>query len=160
MNEDQFWTAIEAAWQKVGGYHTERSSLALGKLSEANAEKLVGVADEVVAVLRTWLDTLSPGDLLAFDRILERKLYDIDRAEVQRATDGGDDGFLYARGLIIAAGKAYFDAVNQKPSTAMMGLQCEDMCYLSWHLYQEKFGELPESEISRESCSNAQGWEK
>jgi hypothetical protein len=95
---------------------------------------------------------------LAFDRILERKLYDLDRAEIHEHTDGSDDGFLYARGFIVAAGKDYYDAVLAKPSTARMDLECEEMCYLSWELYEENFGVLPPSEISRESCSNTAGW--
>lgn len=159
MNEEQFWAAIETAWQTVGGYEAPRSRLALGKLSESKAEELVEVVDEVVAVLRRALDGLPLEDLLAFDRILERKLYDIDRAEVQEATDGSDDGFLYARGFIVAAGQAYYDTVNKTPSTATMNLECEDMCYLSWNLYEEKFGDMPPSDISRESRSNALGWE-
>jgi hypothetical protein len=32
------------------------------------------------------------------------------------------------------------------------------MCYLSFHLHEEKFGEAPPSDISRESCSNKSGW--
>jgi Protein of unknown function (DUF4240) len=108
--------------------------------------------------LRKRLERLSADELLAFDRILERKLYDIDRAEVQQHTDGSDDGFLYARGFIVAAGRDYYEAVNANPAIAMMDLECEDMCYLPWHLYQEKFGDIASSDISRESCSNRAGW--
>ena len=95
---------------------------------------------------------------MEFDRILERKLYDIDRAEIQEHTDGSDDGFLYCRGFIVAAGAGYYDAVNADPSVAIMDLECEEMCFLSWHLYREKFGEMPDSGISRESGSNKAGW--
>ena len=79
----------------------------------------------MVAALRTQLDRLSAADLLAFDRILERKQYDIDRQEVQEHTDGSDDGFLYARGFIVAAGRGYYDAVNADPSVALTDLECE-----------------------------------
>lgn len=114
--------------------------------------------EEVVLALREQLSQLSAPDLLAFDRILERKLYDIDRAEIQEQTDGSDDGFLYARGFIVVAGKAYYDAVNTNPSVAMMDLECEEMCFLSLHVHQEKYGEVSQSGISRESCSNKTGW--
>jgi hypothetical protein len=149
---------IESAWQAVGGKAKARQRLADGKLSEEKAEDLVEAMEEVIPALRGQLDGLSGPDLLAFDRILERKLYDIDRAGVQEYTDGSDDGFLYARGFIVAAGKGYYDAVNARPSIAMMDLECEDMCYLPWHLHEEKFGPVAASGISRESCSNTAGW--
>lgn len=82
----------------------------------------------------------------------------MDRAEVQEHTDGSDDGFLYARGFIVAAGRAYYDAVNADPSVAVMDLECEEMCYLSWHLYLDKYGEIPASGFSRESFNNTAGW--
>jgi hypothetical protein len=149
---------IETAWQAVGGKAKARQRLANGKLSEEKAEELVEALEEVIPALRDQLDRLSGPDLLAFDRILERRLYDIDRAEVQEHTDGSDDGFLYARGFVVAAGKGYYDAVNARPSIAMMDLECEDMCYLPWHVHEEKFGPVPPSGISRESCSNKAGW--
>jgi hypothetical protein len=158
MDESRFWSLIESAWQAVGGKTRTRLKLAEGKLSEDRAETLVESLEEVIPALQAQLDQLSAEELLAFDRILERKLYDLDRAEIQEHTDGSDDGFLYARGFIVAVGKGYYDAVNAKPATALMDLECEDMCYLPWHLYREKFGEMPASDISRESCSNKAGW--
>jgi hypothetical protein len=158
MDDTQFWSTIESAWQTVGGKTAARRKLAEGKLSDEKAEELLEALEEVIPALREALDGLPADELLAFDRLLERKLYDIDRAEVQEHTDGSDDGFLYARGFVVAAGKGYYDAVNAKPSTAMADLECEEMCYLPWHLYRDKFGEMPASGISRESCSNRAGW--
>jgi hypothetical protein len=37
-------------------------------------------------------------------------------------------------------------------------LECEEMCYLPFHIHEEKFGAVPQSGISRESCSNKAGW--
>jgi hypothetical protein len=158
MDESRFWSLIESAWQSVGGKTKTRQKLAAAKLSDERAEALVEALEEVIPALRAQLDSLAAAELLAFDRILERRLYDLDRAEVQEHTDGSDDGFLYARGFIVAAGKGYYDAVNARPATALMDLECEEMCYLSWHLYREKFGEMVPSGISRESCSNKAGW--
>jgi hypothetical protein len=158
MDENQFWSMIEDAWKSAGGKSKARAKLAQGQLSEDEAERLWESLEEVISSLREGLDRLSAEELLAFDRILERKLYEIDRAEVQEHTDGSDDGFLYARGFIVAAGRGYFDAVNADPSRAMMDQECEEMCYLPCYLYQEKFGEMPRSEICRESCSNKAGW--
>ena len=158
MNEKRFWSLIEAAWQSVGGKAKDRQKLAEGKLSEGKAEALMETLGEVVSALTDLLGKLTASELLEFDRILERKLYAIDRAEIQEHTDGSDDGFLYARGFIVAAGAGYYEAVNADPSVAMMDLECEEMCYVSWHLYRDKFGDMPDSGISRESCSNKAAW--
>jgi hypothetical protein len=158
MDDTRFWAMIETAWQAAGGKVKDRKKLAEGKLSDENAEELLESLDEVIQVLRSQLGQLSAADLLAFDRILERKLYDIDRAEIQEHTGGSDDGFLYARGFIVVAGKGYYEAVNAKPSVALMDLECEEMCYLPLHLHEEKYGDVPQSGISRESCSNKAGW--
>jgi Protein of unknown function (DUF4240) len=158
MDEARFWTVIETAWKADGGKLGARRKLAEGKLSEEKAEDLIESLGVVLGALRSQLDDLTSEELLEFDRILERKLYDIDRAEIQEHTDGSDDGFLYARGFIVIAGKAYYDAVNANPSTAMMDMECEEMCYISSHLYEEKYGDIPPSGISRESCSNKAAW--
>ena len=158
MDDTRFWALIETAWKAVGGKVKVREKLAEGKLSEEKAEELLESLEEVIPALREQLSELPAADLLAFDRILERKLYEIDRAEIQEHTDGSDDGFLYARGFIVAAGKGYYDAVNAKPSVAVMDLECEEMCYLSLHIHEDKFGKVPQSGISRESCSNKAAW--
>lgn len=158
MNEERFWSMIEKAWDTGAGMKSERSKLSKGKLSEEDADALTEALDETIEALREQFSGLDKEDLLEFDRILERKLYDLDRAEIQEFTDGSDDGFLYARGFIVAAGKGYYDAVNAKPKIAMMDMECEDMCYLSFHVYKERFGDMPQSGISRESCSNKAGW--
>src|SRR5437879_2513330 len=147
MDDNRFWSLIESAWQAAGGKAKTRQKLAAGKLSEDRAETLVEALEEVVPALRELLNQLSKEELLAFDRILERKQYDIDRADIQEHTDGSDDGFLYARGFIVVAGKDYYEAVKAKPAVALMDLECEEMCYLSWHLYREKFGDMPPSGI-------------
>ena len=81
-------------------------------------------------------------------------------ADVQAVTDGSDDGFLYARGFIVAMGRDFYDAVTRNPQLAVMDAECEEMCYFFAHLYRARFGEFPEtgSGISRESCSNLDGW--
>jgi hypothetical protein len=158
MGEKHFWSLIEFAWQAVGGKMEERQKLAEGKLPEEAANALCESLDDVIPALTEQLELLSADELLAFDRILEQKLHDIDRRDVHDHTDGSDDGFLYARGFIVAAGKGYYEAVNATPAVALFDLECEEMCYLSWHMYHEKFGEVPASGISRESCSNEAGW--
>jgi len=121
-------------------------------------DSLVESLDTVISVLREQLSRLLIGELLAFDRMLERKLSDIDRADIHEQTGGSEDGFLYCRGLIVALGRGYYEAVQRNPAVAVVDAECREICYLSWNLYQERFGEVPASEISRESCSNVTGW--
>jgi hypothetical protein len=159
MDSERFWSLIETAWKVAGGHHKERNLLAAGKLSEEAAYQLEEALDDVIPSLREALKALSKEDLLAFDCILEKKLYDLDRKEVQAVTDGSDDGFLYARGFIVALGQSFYEAVLADPAKALTDFECEEMCYLSFHIYEEKFGEMPRvSAISRESGSNHSGW--
>ena len=158
MDESRFWTIIQGAWASVGGYQATRRQLAQGISDDEAVRELEGALDEVMRALEAALELLDAPELLTFDRILERKLYDIDRAEVHEATDGSDDGFLYARGFIVALGQEFYEAVNANPSKALMDFDCEAMCYPSRWLYEQKFGEMPASGISRESVSNQAGW--
>jgi hypothetical protein len=159
MDEDRFWSMIESAWQAVGGKAMSRQRLSEGRLSEDGAYALQETLGEgVVPALQEQLADLPAEELLAFDRILERKLYDIDRADIHERTDGSDDGFLYCRGFIVGMGRGYDEAVRAHPDRAVMDAECEAMYYLSWRLYQERFGEMPPSGISRETQSNSAGW--
>jgi hypothetical protein len=117
-------------------------------------------ADDFVEALTELCEGMSAGDLADLDRVLERKLYEIDRADIQAVTDGSDDGFLYARGLIVALGRDYYAAVAADPRVAVLDGELEAMCYFFAHLHDKKYGAWPEtgSGISRESCSDAAGW--
>ena len=159
MDENCFWSMIEAAWGTIGGKAKLRQQLAEGLLSEDGPYSLQEALEEdVVPALQKQLADLPAEELLAFDRILERKLYDIDRADIHERTDGSDDGFLYCRGFIVGMGYSYYEAVRANPDRAFLDAECEAMCYLSWQLYHERFGEVPPSGISRETQSNSAGW--
>jgi Protein of unknown function (DUF4240) len=158
MDETRFWSIIESAWEDIDGQAGARQLLATGQLSEDSADELAESLEDFIPALQGLLDGLPADELLAFEHILEHKLHDIDRADIQKYTDGSDDGFLYARGFIIAAGKGYYNAVQTQPSIAMMDLECEDMCFVARIMYEEKFGEMPPSDVSIESCSNKAGW--
>ena len=158
MDETRFWSIIEAAWSGIDGQDEARRELAAGRLSEEGADDLADSLEDFIPALQERLDGFPAEDLLAFERILERNLYDIDRADIHEHTDGSDDGFLYARGFIVAAGRDYYEAVKAEPPIAMMDLECEDMCFVARIMYEEKYGDLPPSDISIESCSNREGW--
>jgi hypothetical protein len=158
LDENRFWAMIEAAWNTVGGEVEPRQRLVEGRPSENRLCELGESLDTVIAALNDQLSRLGTDELLAFDRILERKLCDIDRADIHERTGGSEDGFLYCRGFIVAIGRGYYEAVQSNPAMAVADAECREICYLSWNLYWEQFGEVPPSEISRESCSNSAGW--
>ncbi|MET8089612.1 hypothetical protein [Micromonospora sp. NPDC005220] len=60
--------------------------------------------------------TDAAGTATNLDPVVERKLHDIDREDIHEVTDGSDDGFLYARGFIVALGRAYYEAVRTRPA--------------------------------------------
>ena len=146
MNETQFWSIIDNAWKASPELPAHRES-ALRTITHPETkddhEAYIEGEEPFIDAIRQQLDELPAEDLLAFDRILERKLYDIDREDVHEHTDGSDDGFLYCRGYIVAIGKTYYDAVNADPSNATFDCECESITYISANLYEEKFGPLP-----------------
>ncbi len=165
--ETMLWAMIEAAWKPRGAkVNGARTKLATRDLEEDEDEELdIGPIDDaledVIDALRTACHQLPKDELTAIDRALERKLYEIDRQDIQEITDGSDDGFLYARGFIVALGQAFYEAVSANPELAIMDAECEEMCYLPAHVHKERFGDLPKHDagISRESGSNKAGWD-
>jgi Protein of unknown function (DUF4240) len=161
-DEARFWARVEAAWAQCSA-EANRVRRALAARAPGPDTDLSAVEGALPVFLGTLADQcreLPGGELTSLDRVLERKLYDIDRADIRAVTDGSEDGFLYARGFIVAMGRDFYDAVTSDPQVAVMDAECEEMCYFFAHLYRERFGEFPEtgSGISRESCSNATGW--
>lgn len=161
-DEERFWALVEAAWAQCSAEANRVRWELAARAPDPDAG--ISAADGALPVfLSTLADqcrVLPGGELASLDRVLERKLYDIDRADIQAVTDGSDDGFLYARGFIVAMGRDFHDAVASDPQVAVPDAECEEMCYFFAHLYRKRFGEFPEtgSGISRESCSNATGW--
>jgi hypothetical protein len=158
MTNTQFWAQIESAWQAVGGMEEARQQLMAGTLPKDGIEALERAMGRMAQALREQLGLLSAKDLMAFDRLLERKLHDLDREELHWFADGTDDGFLYGRGFIVAAGERYYQEILADPFMALPNRNCEVMCYVSRQIYDEKFGQMPFSDISRESCRNEAGW--
>ncbi|MFF5077147.1 DUF4240 domain-containing protein [Actinoplanes sp. NPDC000266] len=161
--EDRFWALIESAWQSLGPEPAE--------LRRALVTRDPGDEDFEVYALDGWLASflstltelsaeLSSADLADLDRVLERKLHDIDRADIHEVTDGSDDGFLYARGYIVALGRDFYEAVQRDPAVAVLDADCEEMCYFFTDLHQTRFGAALEtgSVISRETGGNLAGW--
>ncbi|MFF5108112.1 DUF4240 domain-containing protein [Streptosporangium sp. NPDC000509] len=166
--EEGFWGLVEAAWAPLG-VEVNQARWELTHRMPAPDEDLHGKPPFVVvdAALKEFLSNLgslseglSADELTDLDRVVEAKLYDIDRADIQAVTDGSDDGFLYARGFIVAMGRDFYAAVAEDPKKAVLDAECERMCYFFAHLHHERYGTFPDtgSGISRESCSNRAGW--
>ncbi|URN06333.1 DUF4240 domain-containing protein [Actinomadura madurae] len=167
MDRERFWDVIEAAWAPLGAEAgAARRALATrdpgADVWELPEISVVSKAlDAFLGNLRAAARDLPADELTDLDRVCERLLYDIDRADVQAVTDGSDDGFLYARGFIVAMGRDFYAAVTADPRMAVLDGDCEAMCYFFAHLHNERFGTFPDtgSGISRESCSNPAGWQ-
>lgn len=163
--EARFWHLLEGAWAALDDeINQARRALASRDPSEevdlALVSSIEGAFEDLLRDLTEQSRELSATELTELDRVLERKLYDIDRADIQAVTDGSDDGFLYARGFIVALGADYYAAVAHDPEMAVLDAECEEMCYFFAHLHRERFGDFPEtgSGITRGSCTSPSGW--
>jgi hypothetical protein len=155
-DDDRLWALIESAWQPLGA---EPAALRLALLTRDPADEHA-IDGWLEPFLNNLLDSaagFSAGDLVDLDRVVERKLHDIDRADIQAATDGY---FLYCRGFTVAMGQSFYEAVTRDPAVAVLDGECEAMCYLFAQLHEERFGEWPDtgSGITRESATNPTGW--
>lgn len=176
-DEERLWALIEQAWSGAGeSVNAARHALAtrppVPRTAETDTDQtedplgrqlmatVDAAGDAFIQQLRDLAAELSSPELTALDRVVERRLYDLDREEVHDVTDGSDDGFLYARGFILAVGRDFYAAVDADPRLAVLDADLEAMCYLFAHVHEQKFGAWPESGsgISRETCQNPTGW--
>ncbi|TDD91067.1 DUF4240 domain-containing protein [Actinomadura darangshiensis] len=165
-DEERFWDTIEAAWAPLAtDANAARQALAT-RAPDSDPWEMPEISvvekalDGFLRNLTAAARELTSGELTDLDRVCERLLYDIDRADIHEVTDGSDDGFLYARGFIVAMGRDFYTAVAADPRLAVLDADCEPMCYFFAHLHHERFGTFPDtgSGISRESCTNPTGW--
>ncbi|SNY57110.1 DUF4240 domain-containing protein [Paractinoplanes atraurantiacus] len=157
--EARFWALIESAWAACGP-GAARARQALLDRDQSGALTVESRLDTFLERLRSLSAGLSSAELTDLDRVAERLLFRIDREEIQEHTDGSDDGFLYCRGFILAAGRDFYYAVDADPARAVEDAECESMPYFFAHLHNERFGDFPDtgSGISRESATNPDGW--
>lgn len=160
VDEARFWSLIETAWEMVGGDLSTRRKALIERDSDDDVLTVDSYLGEFLDNLRTLCLELSSAELTDLDRVLERKLYDIDRRDIRRVTAGSDDGFLYCRGFVVAMGRDFYEAVLADPSVAIPDAECESMAYFFANLHNERYGRYPDTDsgISRETASNAGGW--
>ncbi|SCE76097.1 DUF4240 domain-containing protein [Micromonospora chokoriensis] len=166
-HEARLWALIESAWAELGAEPAalrqalvERDPAGDDSDDDGPSYAIDDWLDRFLDRLRHLCAELTGPELTDLDRVVERKLYDIDREDIHEVTDGSDDGFLYCRGFIVALGQAYYEAVRANPAMALLDADCESMCYFFAHLHNDRFGSWPEtgSGISRESFGNRAGW--
>ena len=161
-DEARAWSLVEAAWARLGpGVREARQALVVRPAgAAADTAVLKGALPAFLDVLRELCSGLPTAVLAALDRVVERKLWEIDRADVHAVIGGSDDGFLYARGFTVAMGREFYGSVADNPQMGVPWAECEEMCYFFAHLHRERFGAFPDtgSGISRESGRNLVGW--
>ncbi len=159
---DDFWETIERAWSTIddGGARARLFSEDEEERTAAGTTLVNNHTEAMLDALRAILREYQAPQLAAWDGHCERALYDLDREDVHEALDGSDDGFLYARGFVVAAGRKHYEAVLAEPlKWGIMDCEEESMCYLASHLHNDLFGDWPApTGISRETCSNKEGW--
>jgi len=161
-DEARLWPLLEVAWARLGPDAGQARQALVARASGAPADTAVleGVLPHFLDALRGLCRGLSAGELIALDRVVERKLWEIDRADVHAVIGGSDDGFLYARGFTVAMGRDFYGRVARDPQAGAPWAECEEMCYFFAHLHRERFGGYPDtgSGLSRESGQNLAGW--
>ncbi|TDV41353.1 DUF4240 domain-containing protein [Actinophytocola oryzae] len=156
----RFWSLIETAWDQVAGVPPTRRKSLIERDSDHEAYAMDAYLGEFLANLRSLCEDLSSAEVSDMDRVLERKLHDIDRADIREVTDGSDDGFLYCRSFAVAMGRDFYEAVVTDPSVAVLDAECESMAYFFANVYYERRGTFPDTDsgISRETRSDKFRW--
>ncbi|NIG53684.1 DUF4240 domain-containing protein [Chitinophaga sp. Cy-1792] len=159
MTEQQFWSIIDAAWKDIPpadvlrktGLKTNEPDL-IFELSEI-------LSSDVALYLKKRLLALEKPALVAFIRIMEAKLHQIDREEIHFYTDGSDDGFLYCRGFIVGMGEEYFRMIDSNPAKATCDAEAEEISFIGYAAYSENFGhEFSRDENDIISGNPSEGW--
>lgn len=159
-DEARFWSLVESAWDMVGAVESARRKALIERASDDEVYAVDAYLGEFLANLHSLSVELSRVELTDMDRVLERRLYDLDRADIQKFTDGSHDGFLYCRAFIVAMGRDFYEAVVADPYVAILDAECEDMAYFFANTHNEVYGGYPDTDsgISRETGSNRAGW--
>ncbi len=149
MDEEMFWGLID----KFDWDHT-------------------GDDDRVLSPAVDALSEMPEADISGFQTILASKLYALDGRAWARRTGKhiwwGEpdklsvDGFLYARCVVVANGRALFEAVLADPKKMPKDMEFEALLSVARAALVKKTGredaEPEESPLSFETFSNREGW--
>ena len=132
-DEACLWSLLEAAWIRPGpGVARARQALVVRSAgSPADTAVITGALPDFLDALRGLCRELSAGELVALDRVVERKLWEIDRADLHAVIGGSDDGFLCARGFTVAMGREFHRRVADDPRMGAPWAECgENVLFL------------------------------
>jgi len=128
--------------------------------------------DDIIEPAVVALALLPDSQIAGFQQMLARTLYNLDgRAWARESGEQiwygepdrlSPDGFLYARCLVVANGREFYDAVRADPTTMPTDADFEAILELAADAYDRKTGlvweELDETDVSYETFSNEAGW--
>jgi len=127
--------------------------------------------DDIIEPAVVALALLPDSQIADFQQILARKLYALDgRAWARNSGESwwGEpdrlsvDGFLYARCLVVANGREFYEAVLADPTAMPKDADFEPLLMLAADAYDRKTGlewdDLDDTEVSYETFSNEAGW--
>lgn len=128
-----------------------------------------GDDDRVVMPVVKALRQMPLDEIESFEEILARKLHALDGRDWAREIGagwwGGEalvsvDEFLYARCVVVANGKDFYEAVVADPTTMPKDLEFEALLGIASTAWQKKTGEEPTfmASVSYETFSNEAGW--
>lgn len=124
-------------------------------------------------VIEPVVDALAEMDrseIRAFQEILAKKLFALDgRAWAREAGSMiwwgepdslSQDSFLYARCVVVANGRAFYEAVLANPSKMPKNMEFESLIYIAPRAEERKQGATGgiDTEVSFETFSNRAGW--
>ncbi|MFF4006938.1 DUF4240 domain-containing protein [Streptomyces sp. NPDC001717] len=155
MTWERFWQLVEVLGGEAGIETCQGFEDACGRLAETLSREPVG-------------------QIIGFGERLAEALYRLDQADFgtlpvlgMESADGSpfpqsDDGFLYSRAAVVAAGRRTYESVFGHPErfAPFTALQCEELLYV----HEEVFEQVTGTEWDRltrydfETCSNADGW--
>jgi hypothetical protein len=128
--------------------------------------------DAIIEPAVVALALLPDAQIAGFQQVLARKLYDLDgRAWARESGEQvwfGEpdrvsvDAFLYARCLVVANGREFYEAVRADPSMMPKDADFEAILMLAADAYDRKTGlewdDLDDTDVSYETFSNEAGW--
>ncbi len=134
--------------------------------------KQTGNDDHVVEPVVKALSAMPETEIAAFHKLLTRKLHALDGRAWARESGShvwwGEpdklsvDGFLYARCVVVANGREFFETVRRDPKQMPKDMEFEALISIAPKAYERKTGregagEL-DTEMSFETFSNRAGW--
>ncbi len=146
MDDDVFWRIISLFnWKKTGD------------------------DDAVIRPAVMALSKMKPADIERFEELLAEKLYALDTEA--HAREIGDeayrpgkpfsaDWFLYERCVVVANGRAYYEAVLADPKQMPKDMEFEALLSVAPLAYERATGEelAHDTPVSYETFSNTAGW--